>query len=97
MEKFLTLEQSDYERYLKENSSVVTEEERNAPEAFAYGKMGNLFLRSQLDCYHSHLPHRTFDLKTRAIMPIRLDIPHYQVIEHFCVEMEWAPNSFLFA
>ncbi|SAL97925.1 hypothetical protein [Absidia glauca] len=45
MEKFLTLEQGDYERYLKENSGVVTEEERNAPEAFAYGKMGNLFLR----------------------------------------------------
>ncbi|KAI8344728.1 mitochondrial protein Pet127-domain-containing protein [Chlamydoabsidia padenii] len=86
MEKFLTLKPSDYERYLKENSGAVTEEERNAPEAFAYGMIGNLFLRSQLDCYHSLLPRRTFDLKTRAIMPIRLDIPHYQDYYNYKLE-----------
>ncbi|ORZ15867.1 mitochondrial protein Pet127-domain-containing protein [Absidia repens] len=78
MEKVLTMEPKEYERYLKKNSSMVTEEERNAPEAYAYGRLGSLFLRSQLDCYHQSLPRRTFDLKTRATMPIRLDIPHYQ-------------------
>ncbi|CAO3600896.1 unnamed protein product [Absidia cylindrospora] len=78
MEKVLTLEPKEFERYLKKNSSTVTEEERNAPEAYAYGRINNLFLRSQLDCYHQNLKRRTFDLKTRATMPIRLDIPHYQ-------------------
>lgn len=81
MEKVLTMEPNDYERYLKKNSSTLTEEERNAPEAFAYGRIGDVFLRSQLDCYHRNLPRRTFDLKTRATMPVRLDIPHYQVNE----------------
>jgi hypothetical protein len=37
LEKVLTLEPADYERYLKENSSQITEEERNQPESFAYG------------------------------------------------------------
>ncbi|KAI9305336.1 mitochondrial protein Pet127-domain-containing protein [Cunninghamella echinulata] len=86
MEKLLTMEPNEYERYLKENSSVVTEEERNAPEAFAYGKIDKLVLRSQLDCYHKLLPRRTFDLKTRATMPIRLDIPHYQDYYKYTLE-----------
>ncbi|KAI9252762.1 mitochondrial protein Pet127-domain-containing protein [Helicostylum pulchrum] len=77
LEKVLTLEPDDFERYLKENSSQVTEEERHQPESYAYGKLGKFLLRSQLDCFDSRLPRGTFDLKTRAAIPVRLDIQNY--------------------
>lgn len=75
----MTSEPADFERYLKENSSQITEEERNQPESYAYGKFGKFLLRSQLDCYDERLPRRTFDLKTRAVAPIRIDIRNYTV------------------
>lgn len=34
-------------------------------------------LRSQLDCHDPRLPHKTFDLKTRAALPIRMDIQNH--------------------
>ncbi|KAI8069944.1 mitochondrial protein Pet127-domain-containing protein [Gongronella butleri] len=86
MEKLLTSPPDEYNRFLKANSSSITEEERNAPEAFAYGRFGDLLLRSQLDCYHHKLPRRTFDLKTRATMPVRLDIPHYRDYYNYTLE-----------
>lgn len=37
-------------------------------------------MRSQLDCYDPRLPGSgVFDIKTRAAMPIRLDIMNYEV------------------
>ncbi|KAI8065385.1 mitochondrial protein Pet127-domain-containing protein [Gilbertella persicaria] len=78
LEKVLTLEPQSFEKYLKENSSQLTEEERNQPESYAYGQMGKFLLRSQLDCYDSRLPRGTFDLKTRAAMPVRLDLANYK-------------------
>ncbi|KAI7897550.1 mitochondrial protein Pet127-domain-containing protein [Cokeromyces recurvatus] len=77
LEKALTLEPNEYERYLKDASSKITEEERNKPESYAYGEFGGLLLRSQLDCHDSRLPRSTFDLKTRAAIPIRLDVQNY--------------------
>ncbi|KAI8884285.1 Pet127-domain-containing protein [Backusella circina FSU 941] len=77
LEKVLTLEPSDYERYLKANSAQISEEEKNQPEAFAYGELGDFLLRSQLDCHDARLPRGTFDLKTRAVMPVRLDVQNY--------------------
>ncbi|OBZ86925.1 hypothetical protein A0J61_05020 [Choanephora cucurbitarum] len=78
LEKVLTLEPNEYERYLKENSFQITEEERNQPETYAYGQMSKFLLRSQLDCSDTRLPRKTFDLKTRAAMPVRLDLANYQ-------------------
>ncbi|KAI8140506.1 mitochondrial protein Pet127-domain-containing protein [Fennellomyces sp. T-0311] len=78
MEKVLTLEPAEYERYLKDADSPVPEVERNQPEAYAFGKIGHLLLRSQLDCQHPGLPRKTFDLKTRAAVPVRLDMQNYK-------------------
>jgi hypothetical protein len=37
-------------------------------------------MRSQLDCYDSRLPGTgVFDIKTRACLPIRLDILNFEV------------------
>lgn len=34
-------------------------------------------MRSQLDCHDPWLPRRTFDLKTRAVLPVRMDVANY--------------------
>ena len=39
MEKVLTLEPTEYERYLKDAESPISEAERNQPETYAYGKV----------------------------------------------------------
>lgn len=42
MEKMLTLSPSEFERYRKENSAQLTEEEKNQPETYAYGQVSEL-------------------------------------------------------
>jgi hypothetical protein len=79
MEKLLTLPKTDYERYRKENSHSVTEEERTAPEAYEYTTMGDFLMRSQLDAYDPRLPGTgMFDLKTRAVVSVRMDAGNYE-------------------
>ncbi|KAG0173394.1 hypothetical protein DFQ29_007973 [Apophysomyces sp. BC1021] len=64
MEKVLTLEPDLYARYLKASQLNIPDAEKNKPEAFAYGT-------------DARLPRRVFDLKTRAVLPIRLDQGNY--------------------
>ncbi|KAG2174860.1 hypothetical protein INT43_005922 [Umbelopsis isabellina] len=77
MEKVLTLPPTEYEKYLKSSNETISEAEKTKPEAFAYGEIGQFLLRSQLDCYHAKLPKKVFDLKTRAVIPIRMDQANY--------------------
>jgi hypothetical protein len=42
MEKVLTLPPSKYEQYLKDATTKVSEEEKNKPEAYAYGQVSEL-------------------------------------------------------
>ncbi|KAF9917887.1 hypothetical protein FBU30_000469 [Linnemannia zychae] len=79
MEKMLTCTPEEFSRFTKENSWKVTAEERNQPEAFNYISVDNFLLRSQLDCEDSRLPGKTFDLKTRAAVAIRLDVHNYEL------------------
>jgi len=79
MEKLLTLPTNDFERYRKPNSSQITEEERNEEEAFHYTTMGDFLMRSQLDAHDPRLPGTgMFDLKTRAVVAIRMDTSKYE-------------------
>ncbi|KAK6432542.1 hypothetical protein LTR95_011291 [Oleoguttula sp. CCFEE 5521] len=79
MEKLLTLSRSDYERYRKTDPREIPIEERDAPEAFQYTTMGDFLMRSQLDAYDPRLPGTgMFDLKTRAVLPIRMDAGDYK-------------------
>ncbi|KAL2873908.1 hypothetical protein SGCOL_010879 [Colletotrichum sp. CLE4] len=74
MEKQLTLPKEEFEKYRRANSDQITEEERNAAEAFHYTTMGDFLMRSQLDAYDPRLPGSgMFDLKTRAVVSIRMD------------------------
>ncbi|RDW70110.1 hypothetical protein BP5796_08507 [Coleophoma crateriformis] len=79
MEKLLTLSTEDFEKYRRMNSNQISEEERNAPEAFHYSTLGDFLMRSQLDAYDPRLPGTgMFDLKTRAVVSIRMDVDQYE-------------------
>lgn len=79
MEKFLTLPTEDFEKYHRSRSHELSEEERNAEEGFHYTTIGDFMLRSQLDAHDSRLPGTgMFDLKTRAVLPIRMDAQGYE-------------------
>ncbi|KAI0199015.1 Pet127-domain-containing protein [Astrocystis sublimbata] len=79
MEKLLTLSKDDYERYRRENSGQISEEERNAEEAFHYTGFQDFMMRSQLDAYDPRVPGTgMFDLKTRAVITIRMDAKGYE-------------------
>jgi hypothetical protein len=79
MEKLLTLPKEEYEKYRKSKSDQLTMEEKNAEEAFHYTEMGDFMMRSQLDAHDERLPGAgMFDLKTRAVISIRMDARGYQ-------------------
>ncbi|KAJ8119242.1 hypothetical protein ONZ43_g3768 [Nemania bipapillata] len=78
MEKLLTLSKDEYERYRHGNSDQITEEERNADEAFHYTGFQDFMMRSQLDAHDQRVPGTgMFDLKTRAVISIRMDAQGY--------------------
>jgi hypothetical protein len=78
MEKLLTLPTQDFEKYRKVNSGQIAEDERNAAESFHYTTMGDFLMRSQLDAYDPRIPGTgMFDLKTRAVVSIRMDARNY--------------------
>ncbi|KAG0019837.1 hypothetical protein BGZ80_005199 [Entomortierella chlamydospora] len=79
MEKMLTSTPKEFARFTKANSWQVTEAEREQPEAFNYIAVDKFLLRSQLDCEDPRLPGKTFDLKTRAAVAIRLDVHNYEL------------------
>ncbi|CAK7267081.1 hypothetical protein SEPCBS119000_002356 [Sporothrix epigloea] len=79
MEKLLTLPKEDFEKYRVSRSHELTEEERNDPESFHYTTFGDFMMRSQLDAHDARLPGTgMFDLKTRAVVSIRMDAQDFQ-------------------
>jgi hypothetical protein len=79
MEKLLTLPKEDYERYRRTRSHQITDEERNAEEPYHYTTLGDVMMRSQLDARDPRLPGTgVFDLKTRAVVSIRMDVHGYE-------------------
>ncbi|KAK2679519.1 hypothetical protein RAB80_004700 [Fusarium oxysporum f. sp. vasinfectum] len=79
MEKLLTLKKTHFEKYRRSRSHELSEEEKNADEAFHFSTLGDFMMRSQLDAYDPRLPGTgMFDLKTRAVVSIRMDVGGYQ-------------------
>ncbi|KAH7033201.1 mitochondrial protein Pet127-domain-containing protein, partial [Microdochium trichocladiopsis] len=78
MEKLLTLPKHKFEQYRHANSDQISEEERNADEAFHYTGFQDFMMRSQLDAYDKRVPGTgMFDLKTRAVVSIRMDARNF--------------------
>lgn len=79
MEKLLTLPKEQFEKYRRSRSHELSEEEKNADEAFHYTTLGDFMMRSQLDARDPRLPGTgVFDLKTRAVVTIRMDVGDYE-------------------
>lgn len=80
MEKLLTSDAKDFERYRKSNSDQISPEDANSAKDYHYSTMGDILMRSQLDAYDSRLPGTgMFDLKTRSVLSIRMDVTNYKL------------------
>jgi hypothetical protein len=79
MEKLLTLSTEEFEQYRKHSSDPPSEEARGKSEAYHYTTMGDFLMRSQLDAHDPRIPGTgMFDLKTRAVVSIRMDTAEYE-------------------
>ncbi|KAF2151127.1 Pet127-domain-containing protein [Myriangium duriaei CBS 260.36] len=79
LEKLLTLPADTFERFRRSDSRGVPHEKMDSPQSFHYSKQGKILMRSQLDAYDPRLPGSgVFDLKTRAVLPIRMSSREYQ-------------------
>ena len=79
MEKLLTVAKERFLRHKVGSPDPITDAERSEPEAFHYSTLGDFVLRSQLDASDPRLPGSSiFDLKTRAVVPIRMDSADYE-------------------
>ncbi|KAJ1728949.1 hypothetical protein LPJ61_003768, partial [Coemansia biformis] len=75
LEKLLTSTPGEFEKYKKHNSWKV----KDIPEEnYHYVEADDFVLRSQLDCRDDRLPRRTFDLKTRGSLAVRMDLLNYE-------------------
>ncbi|PGG97254.1 hypothetical protein AJ80_09723 [Polytolypa hystricis UAMH7299] len=79
MEKLLTLPKDEFERYRKSHENKI-ESGEGEPESYHYSTCGDFLMRSQLDAYDPRLPGTgMFDLKTRAVVSIRMDTKNYEL------------------
>lgn len=74
MERLLVESKTNFLKMLK---SSDTRPQHRPVESYAYTVMDKILLRSQLDCHDPNLPRHTFDLKTRAVLPVRMDLNNY--------------------
>lgn len=79
LEKLLTLPKEQFAGYMRSDTDAPLPEKSDKREAFRFSKTNNFIMRSQLDCHDPRLPGSgVFDIKTRACMPIRLDIFNFE-------------------
>jgi hypothetical protein len=78
LEKLLTTERSEFERYRRSSPEKAPAED-NGSRCYHYSKQGNIMMRSQLDAVDPRLPGTgVFDLKTRAVVSIRMNHKEYE-------------------
>ncbi|KAJ2490115.1 hypothetical protein IWW47_005184, partial [Coemansia sp. RSA 2052] len=92
LEKLLSSTPSEFEMYKKENSWKV----KDIPEEnYHYVEFDDFVLRSQLDCRDDRLPRKTFDLKTRGSLAVRMDLQNYEVSKGYqIISMKGRLQSF---
>jgi hypothetical protein len=78
LEKLLTNSREEFERFRRSNTEAAPSED-DSGRCFHYSRLGNFLMRSQLDAHDSRLPGSgVFDLKTRAVVSIRMDHTQYE-------------------
>ncbi|KAG2127544.1 mitochondrial protein Pet127-domain-containing protein [Suillus bovinus] len=79
LEKFLTVPEPEFKTLLRSSPALPEGEEDKRREAYRYAKSDRFLMRSQLDCVDPRLPGTgVFDVKTRAAVPIRLDLLNFE-------------------
>jgi hypothetical protein len=74
LEKMLTVPKAKFEQFRKFSENPLPESERGEDDAYHYLLQDKFLVRSQLDAHDPRLPGSgVFDIKTRAVAPIRLD------------------------
>lgn len=92
LERQLTLEPSQFSRFMKSSPDPFEPHEmREKREAYHYYASKNLVMRSQLDCHNDRLPRKTFDIKTRATVAIRMDTLNYQMNRNYLIARAEGP------
>lgn len=102
LERMFTMEPEDFKRQLikKDNHEEISNEGMKLlhdREPYHFLKADGLLLRSQLDASDPNLGvgNHVFDLKTRATLPIRLDVSNYQnYLEYKIVQEKGLFHSF---
>ncbi|KAF5369477.1 hypothetical protein D9758_002532 [Tetrapyrgos nigripes] len=78
LEKYLTMSSEEFITYLRSHPTLAEALEDPNREAYRYSKSDKFVMRSQLDCVDTRLPGTgVFDIKTRACLPIRMDLLNY--------------------
>ncbi|KAJ3873972.1 mitochondrial protein Pet127-domain-containing protein [Lentinula edodes] len=80
LEKYLTMPSEEFLSNLRSRPAPPgNNTDESTREAYRYSKSEKFVLRSQLDCHDSRLPGTgVFDIKTRACLPIRMDILNFE-------------------
>ena len=105
MELFLTSPPQVYRKHLKSaseprqspNATTLPQENQQPvdnPLCYNFAAIGKFLLRSQIDAYHPGLPKKTFDIKTRAVFPIRMDPSGHLNFENYRLSNLHGPYSF---
>lgn len=58
MEKVLTLPPREYEKYLKDSAEKVSEEEKQKPESYAYGRVSPVYTYMRYQTFYMHSANR---------------------------------------
>jgi hypothetical protein len=78
MEKLLTTDREEFERYRRSSPDKAPKEDSSS-RCYHYSTLGNILMRSQLDAHDPRLPGTgIFDLKTRAVVSIRMDHKEFE-------------------
>lgn len=78
LEKLLTTDREEFELF-RRSSTEKPPAEDDSSRCYHYSRQGNLLMRSQLDAQDPRLPGTgVFDLKTRAVVSIRMDHKEYE-------------------
>ncbi|KAJ3046269.1 hypothetical protein HDV00_000082 [Rhizophlyctis rosea] len=80
MERMLVESPEEFHKLTKayeaENAQECSLSADETPEeCYHYARIGSFLMRAQIDCHHPDLPKKTFDLKTRSTIAIRMS-PH---------------------
>ncbi|KAF9468569.1 mitochondrial protein Pet127-domain-containing protein [Collybia nuda] len=93
LEKFLTMTPEAFSTYMRSEKPLPvegTQTEDPTREAYRYAKSGRFVMRSQLDCEDKRLPGTgVFDIKTRACLPIRMDLLNYKENSGYLIRKQY--------